>query len=192
MLEDIKKKLTKAGQAAVSQTKKVAESANLNVKIKQREGDLNKALLELGKKFYLSKKDKIPKEFEAQFAAVNEVRDDIRQMKEKLNDIKTKDIVDTPPEVAEPSSAKPDPETPTKVVPRKEAKPAEKAKPIPNAKPAAKAAPEKPAAKAKDKIEPAVIIPAYTTTKRNCTKCNKPLKDDEVVCPECGAENPVK
>ncbi len=76
MLKDFGKKLKETGKNAVNQTKKVAEIANLNAKINKRNGDLNSALLDLGKEFYIKAKGKAPKGYEALFGVIEETKED--------------------------------------------------------------------------------------------------------------------
>lgn len=211
MFKDIKKKITEAGQNAVSQTKKLAETVDLNAKINKRQGDLNKELLELGKQFYLNKKNSVPKAFADQFAAINGVREDIANMKQRVAELKEKDDVTASEETAPETKAEkevkvsePAKETPVKKPvakkPTAETKPAAK-KPAPKKltakatetkKPAAKKpAPKKPAAK-KPAANKEVSIPVFEASGRNCINCSKPLGEEETTCPACGAENPIK
>ena len=91
MLKDFGKKLKETGKNAVNQTKKVAEIANLNAKINKRNGDLNSALLDLGKEFYIKTKGKAPKGYEDLFGSIEEVKEDIRDMKKKVAELKEDD-----------------------------------------------------------------------------------------------------
>lgn len=205
MFKDIKKKITEAGQNAVSQTKKLAETAELNAKINKKQGNLNKELLELGKQFYLSKKNSIPKAFADQFAAINEIREDITNMKQRVSELKEKDdeVVPTESAVAsevttEPKAEKPAKETPAKKSapkkPEADKKPAVKvptAKKTAPTKPVEKAAAKKPAPK-KSAVNKEVTIPMFVASGRNCANCGKPLGEDETKCPKCGTHNPVK
>ena len=193
MFKDIKKKLTEAGQNAVSQTKKLAETADLNAKINKKQGDLNKELLELGKQFYLNKKNSVPKAFAEQFEAINGIREDIAQMKDRIAGLKesvetpaTEETVAVPEAAPEPA---PEPAEPAKKTAEKKPTAAKKPtakKPVPK-----KTAEKKPAAK-KPVVNKEFTIPTFEASGRNCTNCGKPLGEDETVCPGCGTENPAK
>ena len=88
MLKDLGKKLKETGENALDKTKKAAEIATLNVKINKREKDLDESILALGKKFYSDAQGTVPKGYEGEFAAIEEVKKDIQEMNEKIADLK--------------------------------------------------------------------------------------------------------
>lgn len=199
MFKDIKKKIAEAGQNAMTQTRKLAETAELNAKINKRQGDLNKEMLELGKKFYISKKNSIPKAFAEQFEAINAIREDITQMKQRVNELKEKTETDIEAESVVASQETPQAPEPAKETPVK--KPASEKKPAAKTPVEKKPAPPKPAAKKTEDKKPApkkptankeVTIPVFEASGRNCINCGKPLGEEENTCPSCGTENPVK
>ncbi len=87
-IEKLGNTITVKGQAAVDKTKEMAEIARLKSQISTCEEVVKKNYLEIGKLYYEQNKENPDEAFQKQFTAIGNARNGIRELNEKINQIK--------------------------------------------------------------------------------------------------------
>ena len=86
--EDLGKKLTKVGEAAAEKTKEVAEFTKANAKILDVQNKLDKAYIEVGKKYLELHPANDEEEMEAVVNAVYALEDQLKELRRQLQELK--------------------------------------------------------------------------------------------------------
>lgn len=86
--EDLGKKLTKVGEAAAEKTKEVAEFTKVNAKILDVQNKLDKAYIEVGKKYLELHPANDEEDMKAVVDAVYGLEDQLKELLKQLQDLK--------------------------------------------------------------------------------------------------------
>lgn len=87
-IEKLGNTITVKGQAAVDKTKEMAEIARLKSQISTCEEVVKKNYLEIGKLYYEQNKENPGEAFQKQVTAIGNAQNGIRELNEKINQIK--------------------------------------------------------------------------------------------------------
>lgn len=86
--EDLGKKLTKVGEAAAEKTKEVAEFTKVNAKILDTQNKLDKAYIEVGKKYLELHPANDEEDMEAVVNTVYALEDQLKELRKQLQELK--------------------------------------------------------------------------------------------------------
>ena len=86
--EDLGKKLTKVGEAAAEKTKEVAEFTKVNAKILDTQNKLDKAYIEVGKRYVELHPANEEDEMKSAVEAVYGLEDQLKELRKQLQDLK--------------------------------------------------------------------------------------------------------
>ena len=86
--EDLGKKLTKVGEAAAEKTKEVAEFTKVNAKILDTQNKLDKAYIEVGKRYVELHPANEEDEMKSAVEAVYGLEDRLKELRKQLQDLK--------------------------------------------------------------------------------------------------------
>jgi hypothetical protein len=86
--EDLGKKLTKVGEVAAEKTKEVAEFTKVNAKILDTQNKLDKAYIEVGKRYVELHPANEEDEMKSAVEAVYGLEDQLKELRKQLQDLK--------------------------------------------------------------------------------------------------------
>ena len=87
-LDDFSKKASAAGKMAIEKTKDFADIAKLNSNISDEEKKINTAYSEIGKQYFENHQNDFEECFAAQFSAIRESQEKIKEFEQQIADIK--------------------------------------------------------------------------------------------------------